>query len=74
MMEFMSLATSGSFLARFPEIEPSEPYLYEMNIYHEAFLSWSFRLESSFIVVGACYNENTTILGKFWREFDQNLW
>ena len=24
-------------------IAPSEPYLYDMNIYHEAFLAWSFR-------------------------------
>jgi len=43
LMEFMSLATSGAYLPRAPEIEPSEPYLYEMNIYHEAFLAWSFR-------------------------------
>ena len=41
----MALATSGAFLSRVPEIliEPSEPYLYEMNQYHEAFLAWSFR-------------------------------
>ena len=44
-MQFMSLATSGAYLPRVPEvhIEPSEPYLYEMNQYHEAFLAWSFR-------------------------------
>lgn len=44
-MAFMSLATSGAYLSRVPEIilEPSEPYLYEMNQYHEAFLAWSFR-------------------------------
>ena len=45
LMAFMSLATSGAYLSRVPEIilEPSEPYLYEMNQYHEAFLAWSFR-------------------------------
>jgi len=45
LMTFMALATSGAFLSRVPEIliEPSEPYLYEMNQYHEAFLAWSFR-------------------------------
>ena len=39
----MSLATSGSYLQHAPQIEPSEPYLYDMNIYHESFLAWSFR-------------------------------
>ena len=43
LMQFMSLATSGSYLPRCPGIDPSEPYLYDMNIYHEAFLAWSFR-------------------------------
>lgn len=45
LMSFMSLATSGTFLSAVPEIfiEPSEPYQYEMNQYHEAFLAWSFR-------------------------------
>ena len=45
VMAFMSLATSGAYLPRVPEIliEPTEPYLYEMNQYHEAFLAWSFR-------------------------------
>ena len=43
LMEFLSLATSGAYLARAPEVEPSEPYLYVMNDYHEAFLAWSFR-------------------------------
>ena len=42
-MQFMSLATSGAYLPSAPLVEPSEPYLYEMNIYHEAFLAWSFR-------------------------------
>ena len=27
----------------FAKVEPSEPYLYVMNDYHEAFLAWSFR-------------------------------
>ena len=39
----MALATSGAYLQLAPQIDPSEPYLYEMNIYHEAFLAWSFR-------------------------------
>lgn len=45
VMAFMSLATSGAYLPRVTEIliEPTEPYLYEMNQYHEAFLAWSFR-------------------------------
>ena len=43
LLQFMSLATSGAYLQLAPQIDPSEPYLYEMNIYHEAFLAWSFR-------------------------------
>ena len=31
----MSLATSGAYLQLVPQIDPSEPYLYNMNIYHE---------------------------------------
>lgn len=39
----MALATSGAYLQHAPPIDQSEPYLYDMNIYHEAFLAWSFR-------------------------------
>ena len=35
LMQFMSLATIGAYLQLAPQIDPSEPYLYEMNIYHE---------------------------------------
>ena len=44
LMEFLSLATSGAYLPRVPETRVeagcSEP---RMNLYHEAFLAWSFR-------------------------------
>jgi len=40
LMEFMSLATSGAYLPRVPETRADEP---RMNLYHEAFLAWSFR-------------------------------
>ena len=35
LLQFMSLATSGAYLQLAPQIDPSEPYLYDMNIYHE---------------------------------------
>ena len=35
MLQFMCLATSGAYLQLAPQIDPSEPYLYYMNIYHE---------------------------------------
>ena len=43
LLQFMSLATSGAYLQLTPPLDPSQPYLYDMNIYHEAFLAWSFR-------------------------------
>ena len=43
LLQFMALATSGAYLQHAPPIDQSEPYLYDMNIYHEAFLAWSFR-------------------------------
>ena len=35
VMAFMSLATSGAYLPRVPEIRLIDPYVYEMNQYHE---------------------------------------
>lgn len=39
LMKFISLATFGSYLPSCPEVDLSSP---EMNIYHRAFLTYSF--------------------------------
>ena len=42
MMEYMAYSTYGAYLHKVPKVNPPD-YLYDMNVYHDAFLCWSFR-------------------------------
>lgn len=42
LMEYMALSTYGAYLPMAKEV-PFREYVYDMNIYHEAFLCWSFK-------------------------------
>ena len=42
MMEYMAYSTYGAYLPKAPKVNPPD-YLYGMNVYHDAFLCWSFR-------------------------------